>query len=104
MFHLLLEGDILNISSSPWIIGHGVLMLKRWKHGFNPYMESFSKCFVWMLFPKFPIELWVTQIFIDLENIMGRFVYFDEKTLCWKNKRIAWVLVEFDSEKGFRRI
>jgi hypothetical protein len=77
------------------------LMLKIWKPSFNPYMESFSKRFVWMLLPKFPVELWVTQIFVDLENIVGRFVYFDEKTLCWNNKRIAWVLVEFDSEKGF---
>jgi hypothetical protein len=64
-------------------------------------MDYWSWGFVWILLPEFPIQLWVTQIFVDLKNIVVRFVYFDKKTLCWNNKRIAWVLVEFDSENVF---
>jgi hypothetical protein len=104
LFHSLSKGDILKISASPWIICRGVLMLKIWKLGFNPYMESFSKHFVWMFLPEFPVELWVTQMFVDLENIVGSFMYFDEKTLCWNNKRIAWYWCNLIQKRVFRSI
>jgi hypothetical protein len=36
VFHFLSESDLLRILGSPWIIGRGVLMLKRWFPGFQP--------------------------------------------------------------------
>jgi len=63
VFHFLEVGDMLKILEFPWILGRGVLMLKRWEPIFSPYLESFSKICVWMFLPYFPIELWVTRIF-----------------------------------------
>jgi hypothetical protein len=37
---------------------------------------------------------------MDLANSVGKLVFFDEKTLQWKNKRLAWILVELDLDLG----
>jgi hypothetical protein len=58
VFHFLSEGDLLRVLGSPWIFGRGILMLKRWCLGFNPLSESFTKRYLWMLLPDFPIEFW----------------------------------------------
>lgn len=41
-----------------------------------------------MSMPNFPIELWVLNIFKDIEDFVCRFVYFDENSLKWKG---GWV-------------
>jgi hypothetical protein len=64
-------------------------------------MDTFSGRFLWILLPDFSLELWSVRIFIDIANSVGRFVYFEEKSLRWNNKRLAWVLVEMDLELGF---
>jgi hypothetical protein len=63
-------------------------MLKKWEPGFNPYLDLFKKRCLWMLMPDFPIELWVLNIFKDIGDYVGRFVYFDENSLRWNG---GWV-------------
>jgi hypothetical protein len=43
LFHFLSESDLLRILGSPWLFRKGVLMLKRWRPGFNPHLENFRK-------------------------------------------------------------
>jgi hypothetical protein len=42
----------------------------------------------------------VSKVFIEIANTVGKFVFFDEKTLRWNNKRLAWILVEVDLDLG----
>jgi hypothetical protein len=53
-----------------------------------------------MLLPDFPIEFWSTTIFEAIANSVGKYIFFDPESLRWCNKRTAWVLVEFDIDKG----
>jgi hypothetical protein len=53
-----------------------------------------------MLLPDFPIEFWSVRIFEVVANSVGSFVFFDEKSLHWNNKRLMWVLVDLDLSKG----
>ena len=75
--------------------------LKHWQPGFNPLMDTLSGRFLWIILPDFSLELWSVHIFTNIAILVGRFVYFEEKSLRWNNKRLAWVLVEMDLEMGF---
>jgi hypothetical protein len=85
VFHFLSKCDLLRILGSLWIIGRGVLMLKRWYPGFNPLLENFTKISFWMLLPDFPIEFWSVRIFKPVANSVGKFIFFDEQSLRWSN-------------------
>jgi hypothetical protein len=76
VFHFLSEGDLLRVLNSPWIVGRGVLMLKRWYPGFNPLSESFKKIFLWMLLSDFPIEFWSVKNFEVVANTVGKVYLF----------------------------
>jgi hypothetical protein len=100
VFHFLSESDLLSILGSPWIFGRSILMLKRRYLGFNPLLEKFTKSIFWMLLPDFPIKFWFIWIFEAIANSFGKFIFFDELSLCWNNKRLVWILVELDLDKG----
>jgi hypothetical protein len=100
VFHFFAESNLLRILGSPWIIGRGILMLRRWFPSFNHLTKIFSKRSFWMLLPNFPIEFWSVRIFEAVANSVGKFVFFDELSLRWSNKRLAWVLVELDLTRG----
>jgi hypothetical protein len=53
-----------------------------------------------MLLPDFPIEFWSIRIFEAVAKSVGKFIFFDELSLRWSNKRLAWVLVELDLDRG----
>jgi hypothetical protein len=53
-----------------------------------------------MLLPDFPIELCSTNIFEVVASLIQNFIYFDSESLHWCNKRLAWVLVEFNLDRG----
>jgi hypothetical protein len=55
-----------------------------------------------MLLSDFLIEFWFVNFFEVVANIVGRFIYFYERSLRWNNKRLAWVLVEMDLDRGLR--
>ena len=78
VFHFLAEEDLQKILVHPWILSQGVLMIKHWQPGFNPLMETFLSRFLWIIFPDFQLEIWSTCIFMDIENSVGIFVYFDK--------------------------
>lgn len=40
------------------------------------------------------------DIFVTLANQIGRFIYFDEKSIFHEDKRMAWVLVEIEADLG----
>jgi len=100
IFDFMFEYDLIKILEIMWVIGRGVLMLKRWVPWFNPYMYSFKKRCLWMLLPNFPKELWVLKVFKNIGDMVGRFVYFDEQSLRCNNKTLASVLVEMDLDLG----
>jgi hypothetical protein len=100
VFHFLSESDLLCILGSPWIFGKGVLMLKRWCPRFNPHLENFRKRSFWMLLPDFPLEYWSIWVFEAIANSVGKFIFFDELALRKHNKRIVWLLVELDLDRG----
>jgi hypothetical protein len=75
-------------------------MLKSWFPGFKPVLENFSKQTFWMLLPDFTLEFWSIQIFEAIANSVGKFIYFDELSLCMHNKRLIWILVELDLDRG----
>jgi hypothetical protein len=100
IFHFLSEDDLQQILSTPWILDRGVLMLKRWTPGFHPFKSTFDKRWLWMIMPDFPIELWTSPILEMVANTAGKFIFFDQRSLNWSNKRAAWVLVEFDTDLG----
>jgi hypothetical protein len=75
-------------------------MLKGWYPDFNPLLENFTKTSLWMLLPNFPIEFWSVRIFEAVANSVGKFIFFDEQSLHWNTKRLAWVLVELDLDRG----
>jgi len=52
-----------------------------------------------MLLLDFLIELWSKLVFEAAANSVGKF-FFYEHSLCWVNKRVAWVLVEMDLDCG----
>jgi hypothetical protein len=99
-FSFLVGRDLQLILNSPWILDRGVLMLKHWTPGFSPFSSSFSKRNLWMLLPDFPLELWSLPVFEAIANTVGKFVFFDSRSLNWINKCVAWVLVEIDLESG----
>jgi hypothetical protein len=68
----------MRILGSPWIIGRGILMLKRWYPGFNPLLENFSKRNFLDAASDFPIEFWSVRIFEEVANSVGKFIFFDE--------------------------
>jgi hypothetical protein len=41
-----------------------------------------------------------TKIFEAIANSVGNFIFYDDQALRWSNKRLAWVLVEIDLDKG----
>jgi len=100
IFHFLTKEDLMKILNSSWIINRGVLMLKRWVLGFDPLIETFSKRFLWMLLLDFPVEFWSKHIFVAVANYVRKFIFFDERSLCWVNKQVVWVLVELDLDRG----
>jgi hypothetical protein len=55
---------------------------------------------MWMLMSDFPIEFWLEKIFEAIAQSVGKFIFFDEQLLRWGNKQLAWVLVEFELDRG----
>lgn len=75
-------------------------MLKRWAPGFTPLYETFRNRFLWVLLLDFPLELWSLTVLEAVANSIGRLVYFDDRSLRWVNKKVAWVLVDMDLDSG----
>jgi len=100
VFHFLSEEDLKLILEPPWLLGRGVLMLKRWYLGFMPSSEVFSHRKPWMLLPDFLIEYLSMDIFKGIANTIGKFIFFDTTSFRWTNKRTAWVLEEFEMDLG----
>jgi len=53
-----------------------------------------------MLLLDFPIEFCSVASFEAIANSVGKYIFFDPDSLRWCNKRMEWVLVEFDIYKG----
>jgi len=81
IFHFLSEEDLQQILSTPWILDRGVLMLKQWTPGFHPLKSSFDKRWLWMIMPDFPLELWTHPILETVANTVGKFIFFDKRSL-----------------------
>ena len=53
-----------------------------------------------MLLPDFPLEYWSIRVFEAIANSIGKFNFFDELSLHNHNKRLIWLLVELDLDRG----
>lgn len=83
-----------------WVFGRGSLCLQRWNSDFNPRTVKLTQTHFWVMLKGFPLELWYVEIFVMLANQIGRFIYFDEKSIYHDDKWTAWVLTEIDADLG----
>ena len=53
-----------------------------------------------VLLPSFHLECSIVAVFLNIAIFLGKFVYFDERSLSWEYKTLVGVLVEIDVSKG----
>jgi len=93
-FHFLSEEDLRKIVALPWVKVRGFLAMYAWYVSFNPLRKTPKNKLIWVKFPGFPLEFWTKEVFTDIGNAIGKFIYVDPRCLGARDKRIAWVLIE----------
>jgi len=88
------------VMENPWVIGRGSLVLGKWHPGFNLEKDPILKCHLWLMMPRFPLQLWTRNAMEDVKNVVGRFILLDDKMLSYVDKRITMILVDFNVSKG----
>lgn len=55
---------------------------------------------VWVLLPGLPWELWHSQILMNVGNLIGQFISFEDGWEEKSDRRMACILVELDLQEG----
>jgi len=100
IFHFLSVKDRECISTCPWLIGRGSMVLHRWSTGFNPAHERVRVRHLWVSLWGLPVQFWHKKILVALANEIGKFLFVDDDMLRSHDKRRALILVEFEIDKG----
>lgn len=94
IFHFLSYDNFNKIKALSWIKGRGFLALHSWYVGFNPLKETPENKLIWVKFPGLPIKLQTRQVFMDIGNAIGNFIYINPQCLGAWDKIIIWILIE----------
>jgi len=76
-FHFLSEDDLRIIAERPWVKDRGFLAMYAWYVGFNPLKQMPKNKLIWVKLPGLPLEFWTKDVFTDIRNAIGKFIYVD---------------------------
>lgn len=92
-YHFLSEEDLQKKLVLPWVKGRGFLALHSWYMGFNPLKKMPKNKLIWVKLPGLPTEFWTKEMFTDIDNAIGKFIYVDPRCLGARDKRAAWIII-----------
>lgn len=91
------EADLRKISRfSTFKLSMGLLLLREWKKGFDPYKEQSSVAQVWVRAYHLPAELWHPEVLAATFRGVGNLVKFDGNTMSGNSGHFARALIEVD--------
>lgn len=74
--------------------------MQRWYPALCLRTEQQNRRNMWVMLPGFPLELWSKEVFTNIANSLGRFVFLQEASLIEVEKIMARVLVQTDVLEG----
>jgi hypothetical protein len=75
-------------------------MLKRWWVIFDPAIDYFRICHLWVLLPGLPLQYWTEKALAAIGNELRRFISFDDNILKDSDRKMARILVDLDVHAG----
>lgn len=93
-FHFHSQDDLNKMKTLSWIKGRGFFELHSWYIRFNPLKEMPKNKLIWVELPSLSIELWTQQVFIDIGNAIGKFLYVETQCLGGRDKITALILIK----------
>jgi len=76
------------------------LQVHSWYVDFNILHEFPRNGYVWVNLPILPLELWIKQVFMEIGNEIGRFIYMDPRIFGAKDKSVALILIKTNFSGG----
>jgi len=67
-----------------------------WKSRFDPLVKIPCHTLIWAIMLGLPLKLWNPVVVAEIENIIGKFYFWDENSFGQLDNCLAWVLVEVD--------
>lgn len=80
----------------PWFYGRAGLFMKPWHPGFKPCEEVPTVAPVWVRLPDFPPEYWYEEVFEQIGDSIGEFLFASDRTLEKKSTSYARICVQLD--------
>jgi hypothetical protein len=96
--------DSTRLLAKKWMVGRSSMMIKRWRLAFNPDIESFQMCHLWVLLPGLPLHLWNTSAREAICNSLGSFVSLDDSVMSTPSRKMGKILVEIIIHGGLPEI
>ena len=88
--------DVSLLLCLTWVNEGSILMLKRWRVGFDPVTEHFQFHLLWVLMPGLPIHMWNEGALMDIGELLRKFIAVDTTVMKNSSRKMARVLVEMD--------
>lgn len=84
----------------PWMIMEHYLIVKEWRHNFDPHTDKTEKVIVWVRLPDLPIEYYNRTFHFRVWEKIGKPIMIDSATCLTSRGKFARLCVEVDITKS----